>query len=74
VGRAVNLHLSTLPNFTLPGDISATERYYAEDIAEPAFHLNRADSTITVPAGPGSGVRVVMERVERARINYHELA
>lgn len=74
VGRAVNLHLSTLPNFILPGDISATERYYAEDIAEPAFHLNRADSTITVPAGPGSGVRVVMERVERARINYHELA
>ncbi len=72
VGRATNLHLSTMPNFTLPADISATERYYAQDIAEPAFHLNTEDSTITVPAGPGIGVEVQLDRVEKVRIQYQE--
>jgi O-succinylbenzoate synthase len=70
VGRAANLHLATLPNFTLPGDISATERYYAEDIAEPTFHLNPEDSTITVPTGPGLGVEVVPSRVEKLRVRF----
>jgi O-succinylbenzoate synthase len=70
VGRAANLHLATLPNFRLPGDISATERYYAEDIAEPSFRLNSEDSTITVPAGPGIGATVLMERVEKFRVRY----
>lgn len=65
VGRATNLHLATLPNFTLPGDISATDRYYAEDIAEPAFVLNPEDSTITVPEGPGIGVEVPTERLKK---------
>ncbi len=68
VGRATNLHLATLPNFTLPGDISATERYYAEDVAEPTFSLNSEDSTLTVPTGPGIGVEVLMERVEKMRV------
>jgi len=67
IGRAANLQLSTLPNFRLPGDISATERYFAEDIAEPAFHLNTADSTITVPTGPGIGVTVMLDRIEKNR-------
>jgi O-succinylbenzoate synthase len=70
VGRAANLHLATLPNFTLPGDISATERYYAEDIAAPDFQLNSADSTITVPAGPGLGVEVLLSRVEKMRVKH----
>jgi O-succinylbenzoate synthase len=70
VGRAANLHLSTMPNFLLPADISATDRYYVEDIAEPAFYLNVEDSTITVPTGPGIGVEVVMERVKKFRVNY----
>jgi O-succinylbenzoate synthase len=70
VGRATNLHLATLPNFLLPGDISATERYYVEDIAEPGFRLNSEDSTITVPTGPGIGVTVLMDRVQKARIRY----
>jgi O-succinylbenzoate synthase len=55
VGRAANLALAALPGFSLPGDISATERYYARDIATPAFVLN-ADSTIDVPSEPGLGV------------------
>jgi O-succinylbenzoate synthase len=68
VGRAANLHLATLPNFTLPGDISATDRYYHEDIAEPDFKLNVEDSTITVPTGPGIGVSVLPERLEKVRV------
>jgi o-succinylbenzoate synthase len=70
IGRATNLHLATLPNFTLPGDISATSRYYAEDIAEPVFSLNRDDSTISVPAEPGLGVTVQTDRLERARVRH----
>ena len=57
VGRAANLALASLPNFTLPGDISATERYYHEDITNERFVLN-TDSTITVPDKPGLGVSV----------------
>ena len=70
VGRATNVHLATMPNFTLPGDISASARYYAEDIAEPLFELNREDSTLTVPSGPGIGVNIVMDRMENARVRH----
>jgi O-succinylbenzoate synthase len=49
--------LASLPNFALPGDVSASNRYYAEDIAEPLFALN-PDSTLTVPTAPGLGVVV----------------
>lgn len=73
VGRATNLHLATLPNFKLPGDISATDRYYAEDIAEPAFQINPADSTITVPTGPGIGVTVITDRVAKIRLRQEIL-
>ncbi len=72
IGRALNLHLATLPNFILPGDVSATDRYYAQDIADPPFSLNPEDSTITVPTGPGIGVEVIMERVEKTR-TQHEI-
>jgi O-succinylbenzoate synthase len=52
VGRAANLALASLPNFTLPGDISATSRYYAQDITQP-FEL--VDGCLEVPTGPGTG-------------------
>ena len=51
LGRAANVALAALPNFTLPGDTSASGRYYAEDICEP-FVLD--DGRLPVPAGPGS--------------------
>ncbi len=54
VGRAANLALAALPGFTLPGDTSATDRYYAEDITPP-FRL--VDGHVAVPAGPGIGVQ-----------------
>jgi O-succinylbenzoate synthase len=62
IGRAAQLALASLPGFTLPGDISATDRYYAQDIAT-RFTLNPEDSTITVPAGPGLGIEVDEERL-----------
>ncbi len=69
VGRAGNLALAALPNFTLPGDISASARYFHHDIAAPDFTLN-ADSTISVPAGPGTGVEILPERLAAARLRY----
>jgi O-succinylbenzoate synthase len=63
IGRAAQLALASLPGFTLPGDISATARYYAEDVARPDFVLNGEDSTISVPAGPGLGVELDMGRL-----------
>ena len=71
VGRASNLALASLPGFTLPGDISATDRYYHEDITHERFILN-PDSTIDVPSGPGLGVSIdpnALKRATLARIN-----
>lgn len=62
VGRAANLALATLPGFTLPGDISATARYYAADIG-PAFELD-ADGCLTPPSGPGFGVEVDLDALD----------
>jgi O-succinylbenzoate synthase len=53
LGRAANVALAALPNFTLPGDTSASDRYYARDITKP-FVL--ADGHVRVPVGPGIGV------------------
>jgi len=57
IGRASNLALASLPNFTLPGDISASDRYYEHDITNERFILN-SDSTIDVPHGAGLGVTI----------------
>jgi o-succinylbenzoate synthase len=57
VGRASNLALASLPGFSLPGDISASDRYYDEDITIENFELDPG-STIDVPKGPGLGVSV----------------
>ena len=57
VGRASNLALASLPGFVLPGDISASDRYYQRDITNERFVLND-DSTIDVPAAPGLGITI----------------
>ena len=67
IGRAHNVALASLPGFTLPNDLSASERYYRQDLVEPPFALN-PDGTLRVPSGPGLGVEVVEERVERATV------
>ena len=73
VGRASNLALASLPNFTLPGDISATERYYDEDIIEEEFVLNE-DSSIDVPTRAGLGVTINPAAVEKFSLQYLTLS
>jgi o-succinylbenzoate synthase len=67
IGRAGNVALASLPNFTLPGDISASKRYYREDIVEPEFLVN-SDGTMDVPVKPGIGVEVNMKMVEKVTV------
>ncbi|MBU7009838.1 MAG: o-succinylbenzoate synthase [Theionarchaea archaeon] len=66
IGRATNVALASLEGFCLPHDISATSRYYNEDITEP-FVLNE-DGTITVPQNPGIGVQVNEDTLEKYTI------
>jgi len=71
VGRAHNVALATLPGFTLPGDISASKRYWEQDLVSPEFELH--DGTLTLPPGPGIAVVPDLERIEalavrRARV------
>jgi len=67
IGRAANAALASLPGFTLPGDISASSRYFAEDLVEDPFILN-PNSTLTVPTGPGLGVKVQEDAVEKVTL------
>ncbi len=53
IGRAHNLHIASLPNFRMPSDLSASKRYYAEDLIDPAIELE-TDGTVRVPGGPAS--------------------
>jgi O-succinylbenzoate synthase len=70
LGRAANVALAALPNFTLPGDTSASGRYYAEDICEP-FVLR--DGQLDVPTGPGLGVTPIPEILERVTTSVEVL-
>lgn len=63
VGRAANLAVSGLPGFTLPGDISGSDKYYRDDLVEPP--LLATDGAIPVPTGPGLGVTPLADRVAR---------
>jgi O-succinylbenzoate synthase len=73
IGRAHNLHLASLPNFSLPGDVAASRRYYEADLIDPPIDVG-PDGTIPVPDGHGIGVHVVEERVERATIRRKEIS
>jgi len=65
IGRAHNIAISTLAGYTMPGDVSASKRYWHEDIVEPAIEVS-PDGTITAPDGPGIGFQVRRERINRA--------
>jgi o-succinylbenzoate synthase len=67
IGRAGNVALASLPNFTLPGDISASKRYYKVDIVEPEFVINK-DGMMDVPTKPGIGVEVNMNMLEKVTV------
>lgn len=68
IGRAVNAALASLPGFREPGDLSASDRYWAQDVVEPPFSLN-LDGTLGVPTAPGLGVAVVEERIRRFTVH-----
>ncbi|MFN7998675.1 MAG: enolase C-terminal domain-like protein [Bryobacteraceae bacterium] len=62
VGRAHNIALSTLPNFVLPGDVSASKRYWARDIVVPPVETT-PQGTIRVPDGPGFGYELDLDYI-----------
>jgi O-succinylbenzoate synthase len=65
VGRLANVHAQTLPGFSLPGDTSASARYFEEDLVDPPVTVSPAGQ-IEVPTGPGLGHDIVWPRIERA--------
>jgi O-succinylbenzoate synthase len=71
IGRAGNVALASLPNFILPGDISASSRYYLHDIVDPPFTVN-PDGTMEVPQGPGIGVEVMMDRLSDVTVRAEQ--
>jgi O-succinylbenzoate synthase len=72
IGRAHNIHLATLPGFTMPGDVAASRRYFAPDLIDPEIDV-RPDGTIAVPPGPGIGVNIISDRVAGATVERCEL-
>jgi O-succinylbenzoate synthase len=73
IGRAHNIALSTLPNFTLPGDVTASRRYWHEDIIEPEVTVS-AQGTIRVPTGPGIGYAPRLDRIDKLTVRTERLA
>jgi O-succinylbenzoate synthase len=72
IGRAANLALASLPGFTLPGDTSASRRYFAEDLTPP-FEMDE-DGTMAVPDGPGLGVEPLPDRLEACTLRLEQLS
>ena len=72
IGRAQNIALSTLPNFTLPGDVSASSRYWKEDIIEPEVTVTK-DGFILVSDQPGTGYRVREDLIEKLTVRAQTL-
>jgi O-succinylbenzoate synthase len=72
VGRAANAALAALPGFTLPGDISGSDRFYKEDVTTAPILMH--DGVVDVPTGPGFGVEVDPARLERFRTSVVDVA
>jgi O-succinylbenzoate synthase len=67
IGRAHNIAMSSLPGFVLPGDVSASERYWDEDIIEPEVEVT-PKGTIVVPTTPGLGYSIRRKRIEQLTV------
>ncbi len=67
IGRAHNIAMATLAGFTLPGDVSASARYWEEDIIEPAVSVSSL-GTIAAPAKPGIGFEVNLKRIDHLTV------
>lgn len=72
IGRAHNIAISTLKGYTMPGDVSASKRYWAEDIIEPAVEVSE-NGTITAPEKAGIGFEVKRERIENLMVRKAEI-
>jgi len=72
IGRAHNIALSSLPNFSLPGDVSASARYWTQDIIEPEVTVSKKGE-IVVPTEVGSGFRVLRDRIEDLTVRRRTL-
>lgn len=71
IASAQGLHLATLPNFKLPTDVEASERWYVNDIIVPLIGISR-EGFIRLPEGPGMGYRVDLEKVSHYRVRFEE--
>lgn len=72
IGRAHNIALSSLPNFSLPGDVSASSRYWSNDIIEPEVTVSKKGEII-VPTAVGSGYQVQRDRIEALTVRRQTL-
>ena len=72
IGRAHNIALSTLPNFTLPGDVTASKRYWSDDIIAPEVTVT-PQGTIRVPTGPGIGFEPRVDLIEKLTVRKERL-
>ena len=73
IGRAYNVALASLPNFSLPGDLSPSARYWARDVVSPEWTMD-ADGMVTVPSGrPGLGVDIDVEMIQSLTVRTEEL-
>jgi O-succinylbenzoate synthase len=72
IGRAHNIALASLPGFSLPGDISASSRYFARDLIVPEVKVNK-DGTVQVPTGPGLGFRVDIDYIKSQTVTVERI-
>lgn len=72
IGRSHNIALSSLPNFTLPGDVSASKRYWKEDIIEPEVEVS-AQGFIKIPSAPGRGFNLRADLIEKLTVRKQTL-
>ncbi|MGH9831312.1 MAG: enolase C-terminal domain-like protein [Blastocatellia bacterium] len=68
IGRAHNLAIASLPGFTLPGDISASARYFERDLIDPEVTVD-SDGTVAVPTGPGLGFEIDIGYIEQKTVS-----
>jgi len=72
IGRAHNIALSTLPNFRLPGDVSAAKRYWEEDIVEPEIEVSPR-GTIAVRNQPGAGYEIKKDLIQKLTVRMETI-
>jgi O-succinylbenzoate synthase len=73
IGRAHNIALSTLHNFSLPGDVSASKRYWKEDIIDPEVEVS-PQGMIAISDKPGTGYKVREDLIEKLTVRKETLS